>query len=312
MKAEAILGEATKFISQVKSIKLTPYSTKLNLSTIWGVVGSATPNGWDGPDAPFYKIQGSDKLAAYVYLKEGEFKFRTNNAWTTNLGGTPAALTPGGDYIKATPGTYKIVLDVAASKYTIEKYNWGVVGSATKNKWDGPDVPLSYDPNVDQWRAVVDFEDGEYKFRLNNDWTENYGGANGVFAPGNIPVTKGKYLVIVDFVNKKYQALPYKSWGLVGSATKNSWDGPDQEMTFDLSTGTYFIYNVALKVGEIKFRPNNTWGEDFGVAAGTNFIPGGKLVQKDAVNIKVDVEGNYDIELDLKDQANPKFKVTKK
>jgi hypothetical protein len=49
-------------------------------------------------------------------------KFRFNHGWDLNLGGTPAALTPGGgNYTITTGGTYKIVLNTNANTFTITK-----------------------------------------------------------------------------------------------------------------------------------------------------------------------------------------------
>ena len=87
--------------------------------------------------------------------------------------------------------------------YTIETYSWGIVGSATPNGWDGPDVPLMYDSCSDTWRAVVKLNEGEWKIRQNNDWAVNLGsdGADGNLQPNgaDIPVTLGYYEIIVDF-----------------------------------------------------------------------------------------------------------------
>ena len=53
--------------------------------------------------------------------------------------------------------------------------NLGLVGSAV-NDWgsSGPDTPLIYFGNG-QYETLVTFLDGEFKFRDNNDWTNNWG-----------------------------------------------------------------------------------------------------------------------------------------
>ena len=61
-----------QLISNVNTLKITPYPT--DLSTNWGVVGSATPNGWDGPDVPFWKTDVTNVFVAYTDLKGGEIK----------------------------------------------------------------------------------------------------------------------------------------------------------------------------------------------------------------------------------------------
>ena len=84
-KLQSVIGPTTSFISPVASITATPYLDKLDLSTNWGVVGSATPGGWNGPDLPFYKTDAANVLVAYVDLVVGEIKFRTDNKWDYNI-----------------------------------------------------------------------------------------------------------------------------------------------------------------------------------------------------------------------------------
>ncbi|MBE0424751.1 MAG: SusF/SusE family outer membrane protein, partial [Lutibacter sp.] len=90
----------------------------------------------------------------------------------------------------------------SALTYTIEAYTWGLVGDATTNGWDGPDMPMAYDSFSDTWKAIVTLKTGEMKFRFNNDWGLNYGdtGADGTLENGgaNIAVTAGNYLVVLD------------------------------------------------------------------------------------------------------------------
>ena len=51
----------------------------------WGLVGSATANGWDGPDMIMYE-SGADQYGIYAQLVAGEIKFRFDNDWGVNLG----------------------------------------------------------------------------------------------------------------------------------------------------------------------------------------------------------------------------------
>lgn len=111
--------------SNIQSMTVTAFDTPLDIKT-WGVVGSATPNGWNGPD---YKMDEGSKAGTYeatVYLTAGEIKFRYNNDWGINLGGSPGSLTSGGPNITiGEAGNYEIVLTVSADKksgsYTIKK-----------------------------------------------------------------------------------------------------------------------------------------------------------------------------------------------
>ncbi len=77
-----------------------------------GVVGSATPNGWDGPDIMFDYDKKTDTWYVTTDLAAGEIKFRLNNIWDWNLGGALDGLTQGGDNIAVEAGNYTITLTV--------------------------------------------------------------------------------------------------------------------------------------------------------------------------------------------------------
>ena len=63
-------------ISTEVKISVTTYLTVLDLSTTWGVVGSAANNWGATPDLPFWKTDTDGVLVAYVNLIDGEIKFR--------------------------------------------------------------------------------------------------------------------------------------------------------------------------------------------------------------------------------------------
>ena len=300
----------TSFTSPTISLKATPYLDKLDLTTIWGVVGSAAVNGWNGPDMPFYKTDKIDEIVAYVTLLDGEIKFRSNNKWDVNYGddGANGTLESGGANIKVTAGTYKITFNTASLTYTIEKYSWGLVGSATPSGWNAPDVPLTYDPTTDTWKATAFLKAGEIKVRKNEDWGVNYGGTAGTLVLGgdNIAVTEGNYNITIDFKKMKFTVEATKPWGVVGDAAPNGWNGPDVKFRPDFYTENVFVIdNVTLGTGEIKFRYNDAWAVNYGDdGADGNLEAGG-------ANIKV-TAGKYKIILDLSNASKPKYTLTKK
>ncbi|HEY0109027.1 MAG TPA: SusF/SusE family outer membrane protein [Fibrella sp.] len=313
VKVMSSLGGRTVLSSAVATVKATPYLDRLDLSSPWGLVGSATANGWDGPDQPFYKTETPNEFVAYVNLTNGELKIRQDNKWDTNYGGSGGKLSAGGDNIKVTtPGTYKVTFNSSTLTYAVDKFSWGMVGDATANGWNGPDQALTYDPSTDQWFALVPLKAGEIKFRQNNEWVTEFGGAGGTLAKGgaNIKVTTpGTYLVVADFKDKslKYTLTPVKAWGLVGDATANGWDGPDQAFRPDLTKdGMWTLSGVKLKVGEAKVRADNKWDTNYG-DDGAN----GSL-ELNGANIKIASAGTYDITLDFTNATAPKITITKK
>jgi hypothetical protein len=311
IKVLIVLSNYSNILSDAVNISVTPYTSFLDLTTNWGVVGSATPNGWDGPDIPFYQTGVENVYNAYATLATGEIKFRENNDWALNYGDNDndGTLEEGGDNIPVSEGSYKITINLNNLTWSMEAFSWGIVGSATPNGWDGQDVAFNYDPFSDTFKTVVTLTTGEIKFRQNNDWTVNYGdtGADGTLEANgdNIPVDAGHYLVTLDFsdaTNPVYSIEAKDLWGVVGSATPNGWDGPDTKFTPDFggNDGLFYIKNISLTTGEIKFRLNDDWGVNYGGSDG-NLISGG-------ANIAVDA-GVYDITLDFSDEANPKYTI---
>ena len=313
VKVVSIVGTYTvAATSNISDINVTGYTDTLDLSSVWGLVGSATENGWDGPDMPFYTTSEDDIFNAYVTLTDGELKIRQDNSWDLNYGDTGAdgTLEENGDNIVVTAGTYKVTFNAGTLTYKIEAYTWGLVGDATPNGWDGPDTALTYDPTSDQWRAVVSLTTGEMKFRKNNDWSFNYGDtdADGSLDDGgdNIAVTAGNYLVTLNLNDLTYSLESIENlWGLVGDATPNGWDGPDTVMNMDYSTdGVWYLNDVTLTDGEMKFRANNDWGINYGDTGADGILDDG------GDNIAI-TAGTYDIVLDLSDTSNPTYTLTK-
>jgi len=302
---------ALKTTSEGFIVNVTPYADKLDLSTAWGIVGSAAPNGWDGPDAPFYKTSEASIYVAYVTLATGEFKIRKDNDWAVNYGddGVDGNLDAGGANIAVEAGTYKVTFDQSKLTYTVEDYTWGLVGHATENGWDGPDMPLTYDSTTDTWKAAVTLLDGEFKVRLNNAWDFNFGdtGVDGTLDAGgdNIAVEAGYYLITVNFNDNTYTIENTDFWGIVGSAAPNGWDGPNVKLIPDFAQpGRYYLNGVEFIDGEIKFRLNDDWGLNYGDdgADGT--------LEEGAANIAV-TPGTYNVVLDLTDESAPTYSLDK-
>ncbi|NID11041.1 SusE domain-containing protein [Fibrivirga algicola] len=312
VKVMSALGGRTILSSALATVKTTPYLDRLDLSSPWGLVGSATANGWDGPDQPFYKTETPGIFVAYVNLIDGDIKIRQDNKWEVNYGGSAGKLSAGGDNIKVTAGTYKVTFNLNASSYAVEKFSWGVVGDATLNGWNGPDQNLTYDPSTDQWFTLTTLKAGDIKIRQNNDWAVNYGGSAGKLSAGgdNIKITTpGTYLIVADLkpTGLKYTLTATKVWGLVGDATPNGWDGPDQAFRPDLSKdGVWTLTGVKLKVGEMKVRADNKWDTNYGDDGANGTL------ELNGANLKVAAAGTYDILLDFSNATAPKITITKK
>lgn len=99
-----------------KSYVLTPITTI-------GIIGSASPNGWDSDvDMTYVPYNAETKELGYweakdITLASGEIKFRANDDWAINWGGDTNALTQGGGNISVDAGTYDIKLYAWANGY---------------------------------------------------------------------------------------------------------------------------------------------------------------------------------------------------
>jgi hypothetical protein len=105
-------------VSNSFTIKVTPYPAWPN----WGIIGSATPNGWNDPDTNLDYNLSTKKYSYVGPLAVGEIKFRLDDAWATNFGddGNNLTLEAGGANIPvAVAGNYNIVIDFTEKSYTI-------------------------------------------------------------------------------------------------------------------------------------------------------------------------------------------------
>jgi hypothetical protein len=132
VRVKAMIGDAVAPVySNLVGMNTTPFQAQTIPADSWGIIGAATPGGWT-TDTPMTYDFCSRTWQATVVLVAGEFKFRSNDAWTVNLG---EAATPTGNAsttgrqlaynVAPTPnpanlsvaagGTYHIVLDLNAT-----------------------------------------------------------------------------------------------------------------------------------------------------------------------------------------------------
>lgn len=100
--------------------------------TVWGVIGSASPGGWDNSTVMTYSATTKTWTVTVALTAGNEIKFRANNAWAIDLGafdaakpGVGAAMSYGGkNIVIASAGTYLVTLDLSnprAYTYTAVK-----------------------------------------------------------------------------------------------------------------------------------------------------------------------------------------------
>jgi starch-binding outer membrane protein SusE/F len=150
----------------------------------------------------------------------------------------------------------------------------------------------------------------EFKFVKGNNWgAGDYGSAGGANLGNGGPNLSlgggaGLYYVKADVGAMNWYNYKITTWGLIGSATPNGWNNPDQDMTYNASTKIWTI-TLNLVAGDIKFRANDDWA----VNLGDNNKDGKPEIN--GANIPIATAGNYTINLDLETGGNWFYTIKK-
>lgn len=277
--------------------KTLKYSFKFLKFPSIGIIGSATPGGWD-TDTDL-TAKGDGTFEATLDLIVGEAKFRANDSWDTNWGAAdfPEGVgTPGGPNIPiTTAGKYKITFNPAtgAYKFTVDAgfQSIGIIGDATPGGW-GAETPMNKQADG-TYTLLIGLDGKEAKFRANNAWDVNWGAAafpsgTGTQGGANIKVTKGIYLVTFNPNTGAYNFAP-ASIGIIGDATPGGW-GTDTDMPEDAASVGVVKLTITLTAAEAKFRANDGWDINWGAAG----FPTGTATPGGA-NIKIAAAGTYTV-----------------
>lgn len=164
-----------------------------------GIIGSATPGGWD-TDTDMVN-NGDGTYSLIIGLLGGEAKFRANDAWDINWGAADfpnGTGTQNGANIPVPAGLYLVTFNPSTGAYSFAPASIGIIGSATAGGWD-TDTDMEVDAgNPALVKVTLTLSGGEAKFRANDDWKFNWGAAGFPSGTGtqngpNIPVPAGTY-----------------------------------------------------------------------------------------------------------------------
>lgn len=270
---------------------------KFVVSSPIGIIGSATPGGWDEDTNMFHDPVDSNKYFLTLNLTQGAAKFRANDDWARNWGAmdfpSGVGVQNGPDIPIAQAGKYKVTLDTLTGAYNFEEViefgTIGIIGTATPGGWDNDTDLTKSSSNPDLWQATLTLTDGVAKFRANDAWAINWGGSDfpngtGVLNGPDIPVTAGEYLISFNTNTLEYKFLligNYTSVGIIGDATPGGWDN-DTDMEQDPNDKSLWKLRIILTEGEAKFRADNDWAVNWG---GGDFPSG--VATQDGPNIPV-------------------------
>ncbi len=300
-----VFNEQTAFYDITFNDQTLEYSFEFDKFPSLGIIGDATPGGWD-MDTDLTD-NGDGNFSLIVTLTDGQVKFRENDAWDVNWGGATGteADFPSGTAVFNSPnnipvvaGTYNVKFNRNTLEYSFEPgvESLGIIGDATPGGWDA-DTDLM-DNGDGTYSMVLGLTDGAVKFRINDSWDVNWGGTDfpsgvGVSnSPDNIPVTAGIYLITFNFNTAEYSFTP-ASIGIIGDSTPGGWDA-DTDMTPDPSEPGLVTVDIELTDGGAKFRVNDDWAFNWG---GTGFPTGaGEFNSPDNIPVTA---GSYTIRFNV-------------
>jgi hypothetical protein len=201
------------------------------------LVGDATAAGWDpaNNNTPLFRDGENEN----IYYFEGRFagggdiegfKFLQTTAWQPQWGLSNGELT-NSDILGNDPNAfpveddayYSLMVNVDEMTYTWEEIdesaaevqtNIGIIGDATPGAWDDDTDMTQSEFNPHIWYIEgIELTDGEAKFRADDAWDLDWGGATPVsgettVAGPNIPVSAGTYDVWFNTLDGRYIFIP--------------------------------------------------------------------------------------------------------
>ena len=216
-----------------------------------------------------YQLHGKNgKLVGFGYLSQ-EFKFKPNaDSWDGDwecVG--EGQIGQGSDNCPApaTAGYYMIEVDLNEMTYKLTLITTiGIIGPAQAGGWDA-DTDLTYNAESGAWEASgVALSAGDMKFRANDAWDINWGGALDALTQGgdNIAVAAGTYDVKLFALcdTKAYATLTEAAGpaaGITIDGNMADWAGIDAISTttnrivewkyFSDATNLYFYYKITAE-----------------------------------------------------------------
>lgn len=184
----------------------------------FGIIGDATAGSWDSDQNMTYKVgDGTHNWHGVItFADAGQYKFRTNDAWDFNLGGSLESLVQDGDnLVPPAPGAHYIVISTADEgetwSATMSDIGWSIIGEGGPNgDWEN-DADMTADGFVDgvtTYSITGTFVGGAWKFRAGHAWDFNLGGdMMGLTLDGaNIETAAGDATVTLSFDGETYSA----------------------------------------------------------------------------------------------------------
>jgi hypothetical protein len=215
-------------VGEPVSIEILTFSDAIAVRNLF-LVGEATARGWDNNanNPALFRDPDNDDLFVYSgFFEAGGFKIlEALGTWQpqygTNDGSTIAVNTGDGEdpdvFNVPAAGYYTFTFDLSSETFTLEEIEdvpdtfetVGIIGDATPEGWDASTAmnQLDFDNHIYYISATL--EDGEMKFRADDDWAVNWGANSSISGIAvqdgpNIPVEAGTYKIWFNSLDGRF------------------------------------------------------------------------------------------------------------
>ncbi len=211
VRLKTTVGKGIPVYSAVQKISVNPYALisymyapgkyqEWNPSTANTLV---SPNS-DGVYVGYIKfLSTSDNGLAFKItpMKNWDNSYGTNTQFSSATNTIPILYNAGGDIVAPGLGYYQATVNINTNTIKMIPYQMSLIGSATPGGNWSTDIDMVWDNTQLKWTATATFLAGEFKFRLNHDWSQpNWGGSGGNASTsgGNLAISAGQHTVTFD------------------------------------------------------------------------------------------------------------------
>lgn len=171
-----------KVFSNPITLTVTPYEKSVVFGEIY--MPGAYQGEWNVDIANSLPAIAKGVYQGYVTVLPGYgpvFKLNTERNWAQFYGAgasnSDMVNMSTKDFALPGEGSFQVKVNLNTLKWSATPYSWGIVGDATSGSWN-TSTPMNYDYQTKTWKVTVVLVPGNVKFRLNDNWTINYGSKN--------------------------------------------------------------------------------------------------------------------------------------
>ena len=258
-----------------------------------GMLGGSTITGWDS-DTDMITTDGVVYTLNNVVITVPEMdpgvKFRKDDAWTVNWGGSgfpSGTATPNGPNIPAVNGTYNVTFNKDTGAYTFAAAGFPEVNIEI----DAVPLEMFTADGVTYSANNVMLSAGNIAFSYDGTTWGSSAFPSGTAVEGQtIPVLANSYNISFNIDTKAY-SFDFVTISLIGDGVVTEDPGWVTDIELTTTDGeNYMLTDFAFPGGEGKFRLNNDWG----TAWGSTEFPSGTASTAESSNITI-TAGTYDV-----------------